>query len=56
MISLKRAAALVAVVAISAKPIVNRLLRLQTAPLDEDVGAVPVLSIEKLSAHVKGSE
>jgi len=47
---------LVAIFAISARPLLNHLLWLQKAPPDEKVGVIPILSNKDLSSLVSGSE
>lgn len=54
--SLKRIAVIVAVFAIFVRPLVKTLLWLHKGPLDEDVGAITILSTNQLSTFVKGSK
>ena len=53
---IKLIAVLVAVISISARPLIKHLLWLQSSDLDETVGNIPILSTDELSSSVEGSE
>ena len=51
---LNKAVVFVALIAVSIGPLIKQIFWLKTAPLDEAIGPVPLLSTEQLASHVKG--
>lgn len=56
MTILKRIALLVAIISVSARPLVKIFLRSLASAPDDDIGEIPILSTSELSSFVKGSE
>lgn len=54
MIMLSKRIIAAALIAISIRPLLRQLFLLNTGPLDESIGFVPLLSTEELASHVKG--